>query len=257
MASFENLIAEKTTGFVGREYVFSAIERFLESNQEGYFLIQGSPGSGKTAIVAEYVKRTGCLAHFNSSREGLSSASQFVESICTQLATRFSIAETTSRSAVLDDSRRLALNLKAAVEALPFGEKLVIAVDAIDEIDPSSYPPRANPLYLPATLPDRVYFILSGRTGSNQDFRFQDNVTIFDLDQRKEESTADIRKYVLEAGRHPNVEAWLAHQGLALQTFADIVSDTSAGDFIYARYLIEQLQTKDYKAFSATRLRRH
>jgi len=31
---------------------------------QGYFTIEGDPGAGKSAILAEYVRRTGCIAHF-------------------------------------------------------------------------------------------------------------------------------------------------------------------------------------------------
>ena len=54
--SFQSLIEEKTAGFVGREFVFQAIEEFLTSQPSGYFIIEGEPGIGKSAILAKYVR---------------------------------------------------------------------------------------------------------------------------------------------------------------------------------------------------------
>ena len=62
---FQSLIQDKTTDFVGCEYVFDSIETFIQNNPNGYFTIIGDPGQGKIAILAKYVQNTGCVAHFN------------------------------------------------------------------------------------------------------------------------------------------------------------------------------------------------
>ena len=71
-------IADKTRDFVGREFVFKAIERFMSDHRCGYFTIEADPGLGKSAILAEYVRRTGCTAHFNVRALGITSAAQFL-----------------------------------------------------------------------------------------------------------------------------------------------------------------------------------
>ena len=52
---FQALIEDKTKDFVGREYVFNAIADFLTNQPNGYFIIEGHPGMGKSAILAEYI----------------------------------------------------------------------------------------------------------------------------------------------------------------------------------------------------------
>jgi hypothetical protein len=52
---FQALIEDKTKDFVGREYVFNAIADFLTNQPNGYFIIEGDPGMGKSAILAEYI----------------------------------------------------------------------------------------------------------------------------------------------------------------------------------------------------------
>ena len=59
------LIEEKTTDFVGRQFVFDAVSRFTDSHPRGYFFIRGDPGIGKTALAAYLVKTNGYIHHFN------------------------------------------------------------------------------------------------------------------------------------------------------------------------------------------------
>src|SRR5690242_9368113 len=50
---FTNYIAERTTNFVGREWVFQAINDWLaDPDGSRFFLLTGEPGSGKTALAS-------------------------------------------------------------------------------------------------------------------------------------------------------------------------------------------------------------
>jgi serine/threonine-protein kinase len=53
---FGALIADKTEGFVGREYVFEAISEFLTVHPKGYFILQADPGMGKSASNSHFKK---------------------------------------------------------------------------------------------------------------------------------------------------------------------------------------------------------
>src|SRR5262245_46004334 len=90
-AALQGLIADKTEGFVGREYVFAAIDSFLASQPSGYFVVEGDPGVGKSAILAEYVRRHGCVAHFNVRSQGVNRADQFLASVCAQVIARYEL----------------------------------------------------------------------------------------------------------------------------------------------------------------------
>jgi hypothetical protein len=43
----------KSENFVGRDFIFTAINKFLHRYPKGYFTIVGVPGSGKSAILAQ------------------------------------------------------------------------------------------------------------------------------------------------------------------------------------------------------------
>ncbi|NIN67148.1 MAG: AAA family ATPase, partial [Anaerolineae bacterium] len=105
---FTVYIAERTEYFVGREWVFSAIDRWLaDPTASQFFLLTGEPGIGKTAIAARLVQfsqgevaspvgivhlKDGFLGahHFCSARNGgWISPEGFARSMSAQLANRF------------------------------------------------------------------------------------------------------------------------------------------------------------------------
>lgn len=88
---FQALIQEKTEGFVGRGFVFKAIQDFLTSQTKGYFIIEADPGVGKSAILAEYVRRTKCVFHFNIRSQAINRAEQFLQEVCSQIISRYSL----------------------------------------------------------------------------------------------------------------------------------------------------------------------
>ena len=157
------LIEDKTREFVGRDYVFDSIAGFIDNNPSGYFVLEGDPGTGKSSVLAEYVKRHGCVAHFNQRAEGITDFRQFLESIFAQLRARYKLPYQSMPPDAVGDGAFLAQILQEAASKLSSGERLVIAVDALDEVDLAVSRPGANILYLPSILPDSVYFVMTKR----------------------------------------------------------------------------------------------
>lgn len=159
-----SLIVDRTRGFVGREYVFDAIADFLSNASGGYLVLRGDPGIGKSSILAEYVRRTGCIAHFNVRSLGISTAEQFLQSVCAQLVADAGLAHAVLPAHATRGGAFLLTLLAEAKQQLPPGEPLVIAVDALDEVDNAGEPDGANLLFLPPVLPDGVYFVMTSRS---------------------------------------------------------------------------------------------
>ncbi len=84
---FANLIEERTRNFVGRQFIFDGIDKFIENPafRSGYILIKGEPGIGKTALVAKLIKERNWIHHFNIRSQGITSTSAFVRNVCAQL----------------------------------------------------------------------------------------------------------------------------------------------------------------------------
>src|SRR3990170_3809553 len=78
--------------FVGRRFIFAEIERFTQKHSNGYFTIVGEPGVGKSAFIAEYVRRTNCLAHFNSRSQGITSINACLKNIFEQATRKYQVS---------------------------------------------------------------------------------------------------------------------------------------------------------------------
>jgi hypothetical protein len=176
---FQQLIREKSENFVGREFVFAAINGFLHKCDRGYFTLIGAPGSGKSAILAKYVTCNPQVIYYNAQVEGKNRADQFLATLCTQLMKGVGLEEWQegSEEAVLPDKvtsggwflTELLQEISDAFggshsdHRLKPNQRLIVAIDALDAVDLNNQPTDSNLFYLPRYLPPRVYFLLTRR----------------------------------------------------------------------------------------------
>ena len=85
---FTEVINTKSANFIGRDFVFTAINNFLHRYNRGYFTIIGAPGSGKSAMIANYVKDNPHVIYYNAELEGKNHAEEFLRFVCQQLLDR-------------------------------------------------------------------------------------------------------------------------------------------------------------------------
>ncbi|MBD1882534.1 ATP-binding protein [Microcoleus vaginatus] len=171
---FQQLLREKTDNFAGRKFVFSAISDFLDSHSRGYFTIVGTPGCGKSSILAQYVTAHPRSIYYNAAVEGKNRFEDFLASVCTQLIDKY-LAANGETSEILklksqlqnleshDGSWFLSLLLQQISDKLNDRQRLIIVIDSVDAIARTSQPPSTNLFYLPRYLGDRTYFILARR----------------------------------------------------------------------------------------------
>jgi hypothetical protein len=250
---FASLIRDKTEGFVGREYVFEAIDRFLASQPNGYFLIEGDPGVGKSAILAEYVRRTGCVSHFNVRSQGINTASQFIESVGRQLISRYHLPVRTLPPHASQSGAFLAQLLTEISAQSPDGRPLVIAVDALDEVDSASQTAGANILFLPPSLPLGVYFLLTRRRREVPFFVLAPQEE-FDLGRHQTESLRDVQTYIRNATARPRLREWIERAVASADEFVAILAEKSENNFMYLRYLLPDLERGLYRDLSIENL---
>lgn len=247
---FQPLIEKKTEGFVGREFVYKAIEDFLTSQPNGYFIIEAEPGMGKSAILAKYVQDHKCIAHFNERSRRYNRADEFFESACTQLITRYDLPY----SALPKETKRhrdffadLLLEVSAKLKS---SERLVIAIDALDEVEKADRKTGENILYLPTSPPKGVYFLLTQRPGTPP-LRVNTPQRQFDLMQYQSESLQDIQTYIRGAiERASKLRAWISSQGLSVEDFITTLAEKSENNFMYLRYVLPELESGMYQDLS-------
>jgi hypothetical protein len=246
---FQSLIADKTEGFVGREYVFSAITDFIDNQPNGYFTIEADPGVGKSAILAKYVQQHDCVAHFNVRSQSINRAFHFLESACRQLIERYNLPYPSLPAEATRDGGFLAQLLNEISPKLGEGEKLVLVIDALDEVDLASQDASANILYLPASLPKGVYFLLTRRRVTLP-FVVQTPQRLFNLMEYKEQSRRDVQDYIRGATKRPKLRAWIDKRGLTVEEFVNQLADKSENNFMYLRYVLPQIEEGFYQDLS-------
>ncbi|MEA5573434.1 P-loop NTPase fold protein [Calothrix sp. UHCC 0171] len=202
---FQKIILEKSQNFTNCEFIFTAINDFIHKYNRGYFTIVGSPGSGKSAILAQFFASYNSnpdikIVYYNAQIENKNAAEEFLKYVCTQLEISSWVkeidrpnpqplpykgrGEIQSLSScggevwrgvknydeehilpynATEGSWFLSLLLQQISDELAPNQKLIIAIDALDTINPNNQPLGTNLLYLPRYLPQGVYFLLTRR----------------------------------------------------------------------------------------------
>ena len=244
---FKSLIEDKTQWFVGSRYVFDAIHAFINNNPKGYFTIIGEPGLGKSAILAKYVQNTGCVAHFNVQLQGINRADQFLESVCRQLVIRYDLPYEPLPPKATQDGEFLSQLLEEVARKAQ-GHPVVIAVDALDDVDSASYR-DANILYLPPQLPDDIYFILTRR-------RVEVPLTVYVPTQSLDllsagyqaEREQDVRTYIQNRIDDSDIlRQQIDKQQEPIPIFINKLTMKSENNFMYLRYLLQDIESGLYK----------
>lgn len=241
---FISIIEEKIRRFCGREFVFKTFQQFITENPHGYFTIVGDAGMGKSSIVAKYVSKHKSPCYFNILVEGRNRPELFLKSIRRQLIDRYQLPSS-------EDADLPTLLAKVAGK-LTLDERLVIAVDALDEVEQE---PGENLLHLPTTLPDRVYFLLTRRPYNlgKKRLTVSPGVPIKELDLREEFdlNQKDIKEYIRlvltsDSDYQNGLKNWIEIRSIADTTFVEEVANKSENNFMYLRYVLPAIAKGDY-----------
>jgi Effector-associated domain 10 len=244
---FKSLIEDKTKWFVGRTYVFDAIQSFINNNHKGYFTIIGDPGQGKSAILAKYVQDTGCVAHFNVQLQGINRADQFLESVCRQLVIRYDLPYDLLPPRATQDGAFLSQILEEVTRKAD-GHTVVIAVDALDEVDSASYR-DANILYFPPQLPDGIYFILTRRRVEVPLTVYVPTQSLSLLDEQYQaDSERDVRTYIQKrVDDSDTLRQRIDERKESIPDFINKLTEKSEMNFMYLRYILQDIESGMYK----------
>ncbi|BAZ24947.1 hypothetical protein NIES4073_58480 [Kalymmatonema gypsitolerans NIES-4073] len=242
---FERLIKDKTESFRGRKFVFDAIEEFFSKNPNGYFTVVGDAGMGKSAIAAKYVlDNPEAICFFNIRAEGMNRPELFLKKIRQQLMNRYQLQDAAEAD--------LSTLLTKASEKIIAGERLVIVVDALDEVDQES---TGNLLYLPTILPEGVYFLLTRRPYNQNEKRLNVSPSVptqqLDLRDYAERSSQDVKEYIWlllnDAEYKQGLSQWIQKQNHVSTTgFVEEVASRSENNFMYLRCVLPAIANGFY-----------
>jgi hypothetical protein len=251
-AEFEPLIKEKIKEFCGRKFVFDAFEQFLNNHRCGYFTVVGDAGMGKSAIAAKYVFDRQAICYFNILAERRNRPELFLKSIRQQLINRYGLQDAGDAD--------LPTLLAKVVQKRPAGERLVIVVDALDEVEQEG---TGNLLYLPITLPESVYFLLTRRPYHENERRLNvsPGIPMRELDLRKhsDESSQDVKEYIWQCLNQEQdwqtlLRKWIENRQLTCGQFVEEVSKKSENNFMYLKYVLPDIARGRYNDLSLDKL---
>src|SRR4028118_534697 len=251
---FISIIEEKIRRFCGRQFVFETFQQFITDNPHGYFTIVGDAGMGKSSIVAKYVSEHKSPCYFNILVERRNRPELFLKSIRRQLIDRYQLPNS--------EDPDLPTLLAQVAGKLTAGDRLVIAVDALDEVEQE---PGENLLHLPTTLPDNVYFLLTRRPYhlGKKRLSVSPGVPVKKLDLRDDQyvnfNQDDIKEYILfvintESDYKDGLRKWIQERGILDTNFVEELADKSENNFMYLRYVLPAIAKGDYNDLSLKQL---
>jgi NACHT domain len=244
---FRSLIEEKIRTFCGRRFVFDTFQEFINANPHGYFTIVGDAGMGKSSIAAKYVSEHQSPCYFNILVERRNRPELFLKSIRRQLIDRYQLPNS--------EDADLPTLLAKVVAKLTDTEPLVIAVDALDEVEQE---PGENLLHLPTTLPNGVYFLLTRRPYNLGQKRLSvsPGVPVKELDLRDSEyvnfNQDDIKEYIgyvinTDSEYKDELRNWIQSRSIPNTTFVEQLANKSENNFMYLRYVLPAIANGYYK----------
>lgn len=251
---FQSLITEKIKSFCGRKFVFDAFENFINDNKKGYFTVIGDAGMGKSTIAAKYVFEHKTICYFNNLQENRNSPELFLESIRQQLINRYQLTNV--------DKDDLSTLLTEATAKLSPNEKLIIVVDALDEVKQD--PGGENILYLPKTLPDHVYFLLTRRRYETTQERLcteglkKEYLDLTDSKYEKE-NQHDIQEYIRfclnnDPEHKAGLQTWIKNKNISPDAFVQQLAAKSENNFMYLRYVLPAIAEGKYNDLNLNQL---
>ncbi|MEQ8754972.1 MAG: SMEK domain-containing protein [Coleofasciculus sp. G1-WW12-02] len=167
----EQTISEYTQLFVGREEERQKLDRFLQENFSGLFLITAPAGFGKTALLANWVKEwqnKDCDIAYHFFTERTRSVKSAYRNLIRQLDVDNEFAYDLSSNNI-DDLRKILYNCLRSGERTE--KPLIMVIDGLDEAGEPFLPPFSNP------LPENVFVIASARAEKGQEQQYLEGWT--------------------------------------------------------------------------------
>ena len=245
--ALQSLLAERTAGFVGRRFLFDAIDRFCSDTTRGYFIIRGVAGIGKTSFAAELVRTRGLVHHFNIRQEGGKGTQAFIENVCGQLIARHQLPIESIPQDAARDATFFKYVLELCSAKLRAGERIAIVIDALDEAD--APPPGVNPLNLPTLLPAACFIIVTTRPRKDAkaprvSIECEQETLLLEAEGKANKS--DIRDFLRQQLPRPKIQDYIRNKRTTDDEFLAELEKASEGNFMYLRYVLPEVEAGRY-----------
>jgi hypothetical protein len=259
--SFKEHIEMLTEVFKGRKEELKHVSEFLETNEKGFYCIWGSPGVGKSALLARVSQLLSYAPEIRQQAElevtwpnlKISTVEYFIrrgstetitdvfESLSQRLDFQFGIKMELGKT---NEERRILFEKRLSIisKQLKEDERLLLLIDGLDEAK------AGDPMltYLPKFVPEKILILYSARPQPAIKFSFYDSL---DREHRSQFelgalSLADIRAILME---HVNKYE-------LTPIYIEDVLKQSDGNPLYLKFLCKGLEQKIYRLNQSTEL---
>ncbi|MBN2390634.1 MAG: hypothetical protein JXR84_07925 [Anaerolineae bacterium] len=259
--------------FESRAWLEDEIDIFVKQNSNGYFVIEAEAGVGKTAFLAKLVRQFGYVHHFVELAPGQAGIMTGLMNLAAQLCRTYlaadkieGILETITRQLLGSEDDNLigygSLNaatyssylydlLDKVAQKCP-GEKIRLVVDGLDI---AGTPRGLNVLGLPRVLPDGVFLIVSHRpVPINLDLSPETPCRRIQLTANDKNNLDDMRRYLRKVASRPAIQVALVRGHCTEEWFIEAIIDKCAGVWIYAQYIIREVEKGERAPLDLTSL---
>jgi len=224
----KDFLDDRLQGFLGRDYILKAVDDYIRGDDPGILMIYGKSGLGKSAVIAKCVVEAEKqhpdatkIYRFIGVTPESSDIRSLLESVCIEIRDEFNLTETIKRegakpeviiAVVPSDIKELVPKFKEFLEKIPDDRKLVLFLDALDQLSPSENAWLLH--WLPRELKPNVGVVVSALDRDDQYGQPLDKLKILLPEGSRVEVTPLNRK---EGG--DILEGWFVLEGRKLKDF--------------------------------------
>ncbi len=276
--AFDRDIERLTEGFTGRDWVFEEIERWLQQDNERFFILTGEPGVGKSAITARLTQLRQDIAAYHfciAGRSGTIEPNNVLLSLAAQLIDYFpdyaealantikplrlsvnveitieTIKDSEVRGVVINNlhtqNPQEALNvvLRRSLAALPNPpqQPVLLLIDSLDEAVTLRGDNNLVTLLAETNdLPPWVRFVFTTRS-ERRVLRYFERLKPYTLVAESQMNLDDIRQYIENRVGKEKMQARLQLAEVEPETFVNRLSELSTGSFLYTKILLNDIE---------------
>ncbi|MFV2104663.1 hypothetical protein [Micromonospora sp. LOL_024] len=244
--SYGAYVDSLTRAYYPNNPLVANFRRFIEEQDRGYFAVEAEPGMGKSAFAAWVEARPETdAAHFVQNGAGAGLTAAVVRSLSAQLITAWKLDDLAPGGWLSDSSGEVEWLADVIEQAARRRNEqgstrpIVLVVDALDAA--YEYPAIELPFGLPQWLPERVYVVVTARTGQFRNLPWDQTRRVALLPESADNCEA-LEGFLRDRARNdPRIARALEGHGVAEEAFALRILERSRGSWVYAHYVIESI----------------